>query len=108
MLREYHDILESNVPSSMENYLYYVLKKYNTEYPDDRLEQFDHEESIGISRVPSGHAFDIEVQVVQLNKLDTKKMDPRLQIPGLEEMGRSQALIINIDYPAWTWPPTRF
>jgi hypothetical protein len=26
--REYDDILEKNVPSSMENFLYYVLKKY--------------------------------------------------------------------------------
>jgi hypothetical protein len=99
MLREYHDIQESNVPSSMENYLYYVLKKYNSEHPADRLRQFEYERSIGISRVPSGHAFDIEVQVVQLNLLNTGMMDPRLQIPGIEALSESQALIINIDYP---------
>lgn len=99
MHREYHDILESNVPSSMENYLYYVLKKYNSQFPDDRQQQLEHEQSLGISRVPSGHAFDVEVQVVQLNKLDPQRLDPRLRIPGVNQLAQSKALIINIDYP---------
>ncbi len=99
LYREYHDILESAVPSSMENYLYYVLKKYQTEHPADRLRQLEYEQELGISRVRSGHAFDIEVQVVRLNRLDPQKLDPRLQMPGLEGLRDSQALIINIDYP---------
>ncbi len=97
--REYHDIRDSNVPSSLENYLYYVLKKYQAEFPESRQKQFDHEQSLGISRVRSGHAFDIEVQVVQLDQLDPERMDPRLQMPGLEQLAQSQALIVNIDYP---------
>ncbi|MCB8962689.1 MAG: hypothetical protein H6651_20415 [Ardenticatenales bacterium] len=31
--QEYHAILDQNVPSSRENFLYYVLKKYETSYP---------------------------------------------------------------------------
>lgn len=99
MHREYHDILESNVPSSMENYLYYVLKKYNNQFPEDRQRQLEYEQSLGISRVPSGHAFDIEVQVVQLDKLDPQRVDPRLRIAGVDQLVQSNALIINIDYP---------
>ena len=97
--REYHDIIESNVPSSMENYLYYVLKKYQSEFPDDRLQQLEYEKSLGLSRVRSGHAFDIEVQTVRLNHLDPQRLDPRLRIPGIGQLAESRALIINIDYP---------
>ncbi|MFN2121880.1 MAG: DUF6909 family protein, partial [Candidatus Promineifilaceae bacterium] len=99
MNREYNDILASNVPSSMENYLYYVLKKYNSEHKGQRMQQFEIERSLGIDRIPSGHAFDIETQVVRLNKLDPQKLDPRLRILGVELLNQSQALIINIDYP---------
>ena len=97
--REYRDIIESNVPSSLENYLYYVLKKYQATYPEDKQQQLDYEQSHGISRIPSGHAFDIEAQVVRLNQLDVDQVDPRLQIQGIEQLGDSNALIINIDYP---------
>ena len=99
LFTEYHDILESNVPSSLENFLYYVLKKYNSQNPQDRQKQTAHERSLGITRVPSGHAFDIEVQVVQLNKLDVDQLDPRLRIRGADLLSQSDALIINIDYP---------
>ena len=97
--REYHDIIESNVPSSLENYLYYVLKKYQADYPDDRELQIRHEEQLGIARIPSTHAFDIEVQVVSLNQLNPDYFDPRILIPGQEALVDSDALIINIDYP---------
>ncbi len=97
--REYHDILESNVPSSLENYLYYVLKKYQADYPNDREQQIAHEENLGIARTPSTHAFDIEVQVYCLNQLRPEYFDPRVRIPGLEKLSESEALIINIDYP---------
>jgi hypothetical protein len=97
--REYHDILESNVPSSLENYLYYVLKKYQADYPIDREQQIAHEEKLGIARTPSTHAFDIEVQVFSLNQLQPEYFDPRVRIPGQEKLAESEALIINIDYP---------
>ena len=97
--REYHDILESNVPSSLENYLYYVLKKYQSDYPEDRDLQIAHEESLGIARTPSTHAFDIEVQVISFDRLNPNYFDPRIRIAGQEKLADSEALIINIDYP---------
>ncbi len=97
--REYHNILDSNVPSSLENYLYYVLKKYQAEYPEDRERQIAHEQSLGIARIPSVHAFDIEVQVFSLRLLQPDKFDPRVRCPGDERLADSEALIINIDYP---------
>jgi hypothetical protein len=97
--REYQDILERNVPSSRENFLYYVLKKFESTKPGKREERITHEETMGIVRVPSEHAFDIEVQVVDLNKLRPDFLDGRLRLPGIEKLVQSDAIIVNIDYP---------
>ncbi len=97
--KEYHDILDQNVPSSLENFLYYVLKKYETAYPETRQTRLAHEQQFGIVRVPSEHAFDIEMQVVSLKQLDPESMDQRLCVPGMAKLAQSNALILNIDYP---------
>ena len=97
--KEFHDILAQNVPSSQENFLYYVLKKYEAEHPHTREHRIEHERRVGIKRVPSIHAFDIEVQVAQLKLLDFSNLDPRLKRPGIEALQQSEALIINIDFP---------
>ncbi len=99
LYREYQDILDSSVPSSLENFLYYTLKKYQAEHPEDRHRQIEHEQSVGIVRIPSTHAFDIEVQIFQLNQLNPELFDPRISFPGLNKLAASQALIVNIDYP---------
>lgn len=97
--QEYHDILERNVPSSRENFLYYVLKKYEAAHPGTYEERMEHEQMRGIFRVPSEHAFDIEVQVVALNQLQPDCLDGRLRLPGIEQLNQSEAIIVNIDYP---------
>ncbi|MCB9418574.1 MAG: hypothetical protein H6667_02125 [Ardenticatenaceae bacterium] len=97
--QEYQDILERNVPSSRENFLYYVLKKYESAHPGMREKRLAHEQERGIFRVPSEHAFDIEVQVVALNQLRPDCLDGRLRLSGIEQMQQSEAIIVNIDYP---------
>ncbi|MFQ5433650.1 MAG: hypothetical protein ACE5FD_02135 [Anaerolineae bacterium] len=97
--QEYHDILQDNVPSSRENFLYYILKKFEAANPEAAAKRIAQEKTIGLTRVPSLHAFDIEVQVVQLNQLDVACLDGRLRLPGIEKLQQSNALIVNIDYP---------
>jgi len=96
---EYSDILERNVPSSRENFLFYVLKKYEALHPQIAADRIKHEKSLGILRAPSKHVFDVEVQVVKMCDLKPECLDPRLQLPGVEFLRRSKALIINIDFP---------
>lgn len=96
---EYHNILASNVPSSLENFLYYMLKKYENGHPHVQQERLDFERDAGIYRIPSSHAFDIEVQVVDLSQLTPANFDPRIQINGVDKLVQSNALIVNIDYP---------
>ncbi len=96
---EYVDILERNVPSSRENFLYYVLKKVEADRPEIRQERLHQERQLGINRASSQHVFDVEVQFVELSKLRPECLDPRLRIPGIERLKESDALIINIDFP---------
>jgi len=98
--QEYEDIRKQNVPSSRENFLYYVWKKYERLHPQAIAKRIAHEKSMGIHRVPSEYtAFDIEVQAVLLRNLHTNYLDPRLQLSGIDKLQTSNALIINIDYP---------
>lgn len=102
LVNEWLDIQNGAVPSSRENFLYYVLKKYQQTPQGRRLvdEQQKFENSLGIMRLPSRQTFDVEAQVISLNKLDYLPMDPRLGYgPWREQLSASDAYIVNIDYP---------
>ena len=96
---EYQAIIDQNVPSSRENFLYYVLKKYESSYPEMTTQRLAHERMMGITRIPSQHVFDVEVQLMELSKIDPTLIDPRLALPGIELLRKSRAIIINIDFP---------
>lgn len=103
LLQEWQDIQAGHEVASIENFLYYALKKYQqTGYGSDSIsEQNQMELSHGITRIPSIHSFDVEAQLIDLSRLDPSSFDPRLITSGqdLSFLKKSNALIINIDYP---------
>lgn len=100
LLAEYRDIKQS-YNKSQDNFLYFVLRNYLSDNGDAAREQLAHESrSVGIHRVPNKHGFEIEAQIVNLSKLHTEWLDPRVrQGYDLSKLSKSNALIINIDYP---------
>ncbi len=108
LLSEWQDINDQEVPSRPENFLYYILKKYQAT-PEGRdliKAQAEFEKQYGIHRFPSEHAFDIEAQIIELSKLNPETIDPRLspetfagQHADWSFLKKSDALILNIDYP---------
>jgi hypothetical protein len=84
-----------------ENFLYYILKKVQQANGQSLLfeEQQAIENKVGIRRVPSEHYFDVEAQVFDLGSLDYSTVDPRVRVPNLHLLQKSNALILNIDYP---------
>ncbi len=98
---EYEAIRERQIPSSRENFLYYVAKKYlqGPEKGAARDERTRIERAAGIGHITSRHLLDIHAQVIELCRLDPARLDPRLRLPGLERLRESAALILNIDYP---------
>lgn len=102
LVNEWQDIQAGAVPSSRENFLYYVLKKYQQTSQGHHLveAQQRHEATLGIVRLPSKQSFDVEAQVISLRRLDYFPIDQRLGNGAWrEQLSASDALIVNIDYP---------
>ncbi len=108
LLAEWHDISQEKISSRPENFLYYILKKYQaTSQGKDLIRaQSDFEKEHGVYRFPSEHAFDIEAQIIDLASLNPDTIDPRLRPGGNDNrsfdwsfLKKSDALILNIDYP---------
>ncbi|HEU5098369.1 MAG TPA: hypothetical protein VFU22_05090 [Roseiflexaceae bacterium] len=101
LLAEYDKIVAEQVPSSLENFFYYVQKKYQAEPESKSLfaKRAREERALGIHRIPSRFYIDVDVQVIELALLDPALMDPRIRIEQIEQLRRSNALIVNIDYP---------
>lgn len=103
LLDEWRQIQAQKVPSSEENFLYYALKKYIQEPGSEKIakRRADHEKSCGIHRISSEHSFDVAAQVFDLSKLKPDWLDPRITngLSDLDFLLRSDALILNIDYP---------
>jgi hypothetical protein len=82
------------------NILYYALRAYLRDGGPDRLAAVqDHDAAAGITTVESPGRIDVSAQVIELDRLDLRHVDPRLRVPGMEALTRSNAVIVNIDYP---------
>lgn len=108
LLAEWRDIDREEVPSRPENFLYYIMKKYQAtpEGKDLIAAQAAYEEEYGVHRFPSEHAFDVEAQIMELAALNPETIDPRLSPESFAGehtdwsfLSQSNALILNIDYP---------
>ncbi len=103
LLNEWNQIRDGDLPSSPENFMYYVLKKYQQTEAGQHLvaAQLAEEQARGMVRISSEHAFDVEAQVIDLSRLKPQDFDPRLSVPGCDFscIEKSNALILNIDYP---------
>jgi AraC-like DNA-binding protein len=104
---EWDELKSNSSRGSQENFYYYLMKKLQND-PAGRgllVEQTAAEQSLGIERIPSMHAFDVEAEVIDISRLDFTRFDPRLLNklckPGTncDFLEKSDALIINIDYP---------
>jgi hypothetical protein len=99
---EYEGITSDRVRSSLENFLYYAAKKYLADPRNTEAAAVfgAEEQAAGITtlRVPFGP--DVDAQVIELSKLRPERIDRRLaDLPALERLAASDAVIVNIDYP---------
>lgn len=93
-----YETLQASPNKNLENFLYYVLGKYLANGEAQEKQRQD-EQRIGIVRVPNQHGFEVEAQVIALSRLRAQWMDARARVAGMEVLARSDALILNIDYP---------
>lgn len=98
---EWRKIEAGQVKANRDNYLYYILKKYQGTAAGKASagEQLREEREAGIYRIASEKSFDVEAQVIELNHLKPEWIDCRLKPETLGFLKESDAVILNIDYP---------
>ena len=80
--------------------LYYVLRGYIHEAHDERMRDVRRfEAEAGLVHLSGPGHIDVDAQILELSKLDPERIDPRLRVPGIEKLARSEAYVLNIDYP---------
>lgn len=101
LLAEWEDIEARQVPSSRENFLYYIFKEYMESGGGEQTQAAyrETETDCGVMRIPAKHGFDLEAQVIDLAKVNPDCLDPRLRRDDIGKLQESEALILNIDYP---------
>jgi hypothetical protein len=101
LLEEWKNIQAQQVFSSQENFLYYILKKFQQNNIGSKLvfDQQKAETDCGILRISSEHSFEVDAQIIELNKICAETLDPRLLEGDLSFLDKSDAIILNIDYP---------
>ncbi len=101
LVEEYARIREGEIPSRIENLLYFALRGYMEARRGGEIWSRREKEEIlcGIKHIDSHHVFDVEAQVVEMSRLRPDWFDPRLTMPGLDRLAHSNAVIVNIDYP---------
>lgn len=98
---EWENIQAQQVISSQENFLYYILKKFQQTSQGHVFveDQQGAEIDCGILRVSSEHSFDVDAQIIELNRICPDTLDSRLQDGDLSFLAKSDAVLLNIDYP---------
>ncbi len=89
--------LETDTPAP--NLLYFALRTHLQREPDALREVQNWDRDSGICSVEHPAHVDVAAQVIELARLRPERLDSRLSLPGIETLQRSDARIINIDYP---------
>jgi len=97
-LAYWKEIESGEHPGSKENFLWYILKKYEVTHPEIREKRYQYEQDLGIDFIDAKHYLDINAQVFSIKDIAKTSLAEKLQIPE-GALAESDALVLNIDYP---------
>src|SRR6266568_2424252 len=97
---ECRKIQQGTVPGNWQNFLYFAAREWSRtpEGKEFTRVRGREEQERGIWHVGARHGLEIDAQVFELSKLRDLEIDPRCRMPGMDNLARSQAIILNIDY----------
>jgi hypothetical protein len=89
------------VPGNWQNFLYYTNREWIRTPAGKEAEHTRIQESQerGIWHVDARHGLEIDAQLFELAKLRPSDIDPRSRMSHLDILAKSDAIILNIDYP---------
>lgn len=93
---------EGRAEGSWENFLYYSAPLFYGAQPEES-EPWTHrvaeERAVGVSHISSRTALRVSAQIIELDRLDPEKLDPRLGPVDAARLAGSPGVVINIEYP---------
>jgi hypothetical protein len=102
LVPELRKLRQGQARGNWDNFLYYAARAYYGQSPDAtsrRAERTKEEEERGIFFLPSHAGLDVAAQVIILDRLVPTDLDARLGNPPADRMRRSNAIVINVNYP---------
>jgi len=98
---ECRKIQQGIVPGNWQNFLYFAAREWmrTPEGKEFTRVRGREEQERGIWYVGARHGLEIDAQVFELAKLHQMEIDPRCRMPAMDHLAKSQAIILNIDYP---------
>src|SRR5215208_1014027 len=91
---------DGRTDGSWENFLYFSARDYFESQPAALKERRSEEErAVGITHISSRTALRVSAQVIALDSLDPRWLDPRLGDVDAGRLERCPAVIVNIEYP---------
>ena len=98
---ECRKIQEGIVPGNWQNFLYFTAREW-FKTPAGKeliLNRGREEQERGIHYMGARHGLEVDAQVIELAKLRPSDIDPRCRMSNMDVLAKSQAIILNIDYP---------
>lgn len=91
----------SGDPTDVAPLIYYLLRGYiHAQRGTAKMKEVRaFEETMGLVHLSEPGHIDVDAQIANLGRLDPKLLDPRLHVPGIEKLAKSDAVLLNIDYP---------
>jgi Family of unknown function (DUF6909) len=91
---------EAATEGSWENFLYFVARDFfDAGGAELRAKRHEAEVAAGVEHIRSKTALRVPAQVIPLAKLEPARIDPRVGAVDAERLARSEAVIVNTDYP---------
>jgi hypothetical protein len=98
---ECRKLQQGTVPGSWQNFLYFAMREWMRTEAGKKFvcKRSCEEQERGIWCIGTRDGLEIDVQVFELAKLCPEDVDPRCRISDMHHLAKSNAIIINIDYP---------
>ncbi len=91
---------DGRTEGSWENFLYFVARDFfDAGGPELRRKRHEAEVAAGVEHIRSKTALRVPAQVIPLANLDPSRLDPRLGAVDADVLARSEAVVVNTDYP---------
>jgi hypothetical protein len=99
---ECRKLQEGTVPGNWQNFLYFAAREWmrtTTAGKEFVRRRKGEEQERGLWYINARHGIEIDAQICEVARLRPEDIDPRCRMPHLQYLTKSDAVIVNIDYP---------